>query len=122
MRLPISWLCFTAILLLNIAIKNVFVAANLQLAMSSNETKAYNPRAVNAVTITPRYEGKLLAAYLPINFSNLTKTSIGLGLRAGPLFVGSSSLISMMISNSKQMDFYFGFRFGFKSKKDKKQQ
>lgn len=101
------------------AIKNVFVAANVQLAMNNNETKAYNPRAVNAVTITPRYEGKLLAAYLPINFSNLSKTSIGFGFRAGPLFAGSSSLISMMISNSKQMDVYFGFRFGFKSKKDK---
>jgi hypothetical protein len=100
------------------AIKNVFVAANVQLAISNNESKAYNPKAVNAVTITPRYEGKLLAAYLPINFSNLSKTSIGFGLRAGPLFVGSSSLISLMISNSKQMDFYFGFRFGFKTKKD----
>ena len=102
------------------AVKNVFIAANAQLAMSNNETKAYNPKAVNAITVTPRYEGKLFAAYVPINFSNLTKTSIGFGFRAGPLYAGSSSLISMMISNSKQMDVYFGFRFGFKSKKDKK--
>jgi hypothetical protein len=101
------------------ALKGVYVAANLQLAMSNNETKAYNPRAVNAITITPRYESKLVAAYLPINYSNLSKMTIGLGFRAGPLYAGSSSLVSMMISKSKQMDFYFGFRVGFKTKQKK---
>lgn len=101
------------------ALKGVYVAANLQLAMSNNETKAYNPRAVNAVTITPRYESKLLAAYLPIHYSNLSKMNIGFGFRAGPLYAGSSSLVSMMISKSKQMDFYFGFRVGFKTKQKK---
>lgn len=101
------------------ALKGVYIAANLQLAMSNNETKAYNPRAVNAVTITPRYEGKLLAAYLPIHYSNLSKMNIGFGFRAGPLYAGSSSLVSMMISKSKQMDFYFGFRVGFKTKQKK---
>ncbi|MCC6185685.1 MAG: hypothetical protein IT256_00890 [Chitinophagaceae bacterium] len=101
------------------AVKNVFVAANMQLALINNESKAYNPRAVNALTITPRYEGKRVAAYLPINFSNLSKTRIGFGFRAGPLYAGSASLISMMISKSRQMDLYFGFRFGIKSKKEK---
>ncbi len=101
------------------AAKGVYVAANLQLAMSSNESKPYNPRAVNAITITPRYESKLLAAYLPINYNNLSKATIGFGFRAGPLYAGSSSLISATIFKSKQIDFYFGFRVGFKTKQKK---
>jgi hypothetical protein len=101
------------------AVNHFYIAANMQLAMTNNKSKAYNPRAVNALTITPRFESKLFAAYLPLNFSNLSKTSIGLGLRAGPLYIGSASLISSIMSKSKQMDFYFGFRVGFKSKKER---
>lgn len=104
------------------ATKGVYVAANMQLGMTNTTSKAYNAQAVNAFTITPRFETKMFAAYLPINFSNLSKTSIGMGLRAGPLFVGSASLVSMLISSSRQMDFYFGCRFGIKDKSHSKKE
>lgn len=101
------------------ATKNVFIAANVQLAMNNNETKAYNPTAMNSFMITPRYESTLLAAYLPISYNNFSKLNMGIGFRAGPLYAGSSSMLSRAFGNSKQIDFYFGFRVGFKTKQKK---
>lgn len=102
------------------AFNHLYCAVNLQLAMSSNKTKAYNPGVVNSLTITPRYETRIFAAYLPIQYSNLSKTTIGIGLRAGPLYIGSSSAVSMALNSSKQADFYLGLRVGIKTPKQKK--
>jgi hypothetical protein len=99
------------------ATKNVYVAANVQVALTNNESKVYNPIYYNSFTITPRFESKLIAAYLPIYYNSLTKsTNLGIGFRAGPLYAGSASLLSTSFGKSKQVDFYVGLRFGFKRK------
>ena len=99
------------------ATRNVYVAANIQVALTNNESKVYNPIYYNSFTITPRFESKLIAAYLPIYYNSLTQsTNLGLGFRAGPVFAGSSSILSSSFGKAKQVDFYAGLRFGFKRK------
>lgn len=101
------------------AMNNIYVNINGQFALTQNEKKAYNPRIMNIVSICPRFEHKWASVYLPISISNLSGTTLGLGFRLGPLYAGSSSILSMATSKSKQADFYFGFRFGIKNKMNK---
>lgn len=98
------------------AMNSLYVAAFCQLAVSSNETKAYNPQYRSSITITPRYETRMFAAYLPLSYNDMSKTNVGIGLRAGPVYIGSSSIVNAITGSSKQADVYFGFRFGIKGK------
>lgn len=99
--------------------KGFYISANGQIALSNNSSKPYNPKAINSVMISPRFESKVLGIYLPISVNNLSGTNVGFGFRAGPLYAGSSSIVSGWFGKSKQADFYFGFRAGFKKKKNK---
>jgi hypothetical protein len=93
-------------------IKGLYVNATSQIALASNKKKAFNPHTYSAVTVTPRYEMKRIGVYLPVNYNSLTKMNAGACLRLGPLFVGSASIVSALMGESKQADFYFGFRIG----------
>ena len=53
-----------------------------------------------------------MGIYLPVNYNELTSFNAGLSVRLGPLFVGSGSLLTAMLGESKQADFHFGLRFG----------
>lgn len=103
-------------------LKNIYVSANAQIAMNNNDSKPYNPGSLNSITLTPRYEGRLFAAYLPVHYNTFSKTTIGFGFRAGPFYAGSSSIVSMAIAKTKQADFYFGFRVGIKSRKERQEE
>ena len=61
-------------------------------------------------------ETKKFGVFLPINYHEMTDLNAGLAFRLGPLFIGSGSLITALLSSSKQADLYFGFRFGALSK------
>ncbi|MEJ7914381.1 MAG: hypothetical protein WKF70_14585, partial [Chitinophagaceae bacterium] len=76
----------------------------------------------SSFTLTPRYEGKAFGVYLPINHNSLTQFNAGLSLRAGPLFLGSGSILSAVLGDSKQADFHIGLRFGGLQKDQQKQE
>lgn len=86
--------------------------ANLAGQFSLAGNKAYNSSYYSAYTLTPRYESKSFGFYLPVNYNMLTHFNAGFCFRIGPMFLGSGSLLSAAIKDSKQMDFYLGFRFG----------
>lgn len=77
-----------------------------------NKNSIYDANQYNSITITPRYEGKTFGLYIPVNYNELTQFNAGLSLRAGPLFLGSGSIITAL-AKSKQADFHIGFNFGF---------
>lgn len=77
-----------------------------------SSSKFLNPYYQNNVTLTPRYEGKIFGAYLPLNVNSLTGFNAGLAFRAGPFFIGSGSILTAAMGSSKQADFYLGFHFG----------
>jgi hypothetical protein len=83
-----------------------------QISLSNSRDEAYNNVNYSAVSLTPRYETRLFGAYLPLNYNSLSKFSAGLCLRAGPVFVGSGSLFTALVGESKQADIFLGIRFG----------
>jgi hypothetical protein len=72
--------------------------------------------------LTPRYEGKAIGLYLPVTYNTLTQLTMGATLRLGPLFVGSGSILSALLSNSRQADFNLGLHIGVLKKKKNKEQ
>ena len=70
--------------------------------------------------LTPRYETRWFTFSLPVNYMEYSGTQVGAGLRVGPLFVGSSSLITNAFSKeSKAADVYFGVKIPVYQKKFK---
>jgi outer membrane protein OmpA-like peptidoglycan-associated protein len=51
-----------------------------------------------SVTLTPRYDWKWFGAYIPLSYNEYGNFGAGVGLRAGPLFVSSSNIITAFAS------------------------
>ena len=67
---------------------------------------------VNTFSITPRFEKRWIGVQSPISVRKYDSSlAWGLGLRLGPLVVGSGSVLTNLISSSsKSVDLYFGFK------------
>ncbi|WP_035648993.1 DUF5723 family protein [Flavobacterium sp. ASV13] len=85
---------------------------NLSTDFSLVDAKTVNGTAIpNSVTFTPRYETRIFSFYVPVMYMEYSGTQVGTGFRAGPLFVGSGSLISNLFSNtSKACNLYVGLK------------
>jgi len=59
------------------------------------------------ITLTPRYETRKFSVFLPVNFEATSGISAGLGVRYGPVTVGSAAL-SSMFTEGKIQHLYFG--------------
>jgi len=94
------------------------LAAQLPLVTNAD----FSGRYYSSFTLTPRYEGKAFGVYLPINHNSLTQFNAGLSLRAGPLFLGSGSILSAVLGDSKQADVHIGLRFGGLQKDEQKRE
>lgn len=67
--------------------------------------------SANNWILTPRYETKAFSFSLPVNYMEFSGTQVGAGLRLGPLFLGSSSVITNLFSKeSRGADVYLGFK------------
>lgn len=87
-----------------------FLNLNGDLGLTAKDglNKNFNP---TTVTLTPRYESKWIGVYLPVNYSEYRDFQAGFGFRAGPLFLGSGSIITNLFNNeSKGADIYAGLR------------
>lgn len=67
----------------------------------------------NIITLTPRFAGKHYEIYVPFSQNEISKFTTGFGFRLGGFFMGSGSAITALLNDSKQADFYMGFRIGF---------
>jgi hypothetical protein len=102
--------------------RGFYINAAGQFSLVNGDSKPFNSQYWNSFTLTPRYEGRIFGFYLPINYNELTKLNAGISLRFGPVFVGSGSVLTALVGESKQADLHFGIRFGVlhKNKKGKK--
>lgn len=73
----------------------------------------------NNVSITPRYEAKWLSVYTPISYLEYSGLQAGFGFRFGPLFVGSGSIVSALLSETKAFDAHLGLKIPIYQKKIK---
>ncbi|AWX44928.1 Outer membrane protein Omp38 [Flagellimonas maritima] len=73
--------------------------------------KLNSNRILNEVSLSPRFESKWLSIYSPLRLVQDIGFLWGAGLRAGPLYIGSGSVFSALISdNSQSLDFYAGLK------------
>lgn len=100
--------------------RGFYVSLAGQLSLVSTSNKPYNSQYYSAVSLTPRYEGRGFGLYLPLSYNQLTSFNAGMSLRMGPFFVGSGSVLTALMGNSKQADVHLGLRFGGLQKKQSK--
>lgn len=81
----------------------------------TNKSNAYTAAYANEVSLTPRVETEYLGAYLPLSYNQVSKTNIGLALRLGPFVVGSNTILSNLTKSAKDLNFFFGVRFGHRA-------
>lgn len=66
----------------------------------------------NSFSITPRVGLKSIEFYSTWATNEISGVTGGFGYRIFGFYMGSSSIITALTSDSKQADFYFGYRFG----------
>jgi hypothetical protein len=89
----------------------VNMTGQISLVNASTE-KPFNTAYYSGITITPRYDARSFGFWLPMHYNPVTSFNAGFGFRAGPLIIGSGSVITALLGNSKQADAFIGFRFG----------
>ncbi|MBK0369075.1 DUF5723 family protein [Flavobacterium agrisoli] len=85
---------------------------NLSSDFSLVNVKKLNATAItNSASLTPRFEIRQFSFYIPLTWMEYSGTQVGTGFRAGPLFIGSGSIVSNLLSNnSKATDVYVGLK------------
>lgn len=83
---------------------------------AAKKSNPYSSNYSNTYTVTPYLETKKIGVYLPINYNSVSNFNVGIAAKAGPFFIGSSSLINSFFS-TKSLDLFFGVRFGGINKK-----
>ena len=67
----------------------------------------------NVLTITPRFNTGYFEVYSSWSNTEISGTNGGVGFRIGGFFIGSGSIITALINDSKQLDLHTGFRWSF---------
>jgi hypothetical protein len=93
-------------------VPKLYVTAFLQQKLNDDEGND-QITAANIFSITPRVNLGFFESYIPVTFHEISGTNVGLGFRLGGFYLGTSSMISALINDSKQADLYLGFRWGF---------
>ena len=94
----------------------LFLNINSELSLVKNTNPNSNYIA-NNVSVTPRFESKWLSVYLPFSYVKYSGLQSGFGLRMGPLFVGSGSVVNGLLGKTKAIDVNFGLKIPIFQKK-----
>ncbi len=88
-----------------------FVSAQGALSIKNNKENPVS-NLINSFTVTPRLEKRWISVYSPFSIRQYDSAlAWGLGLRAGPVIIGSGSIFTNLISNtSRSTDVYIGFK------------
>ena len=91
------------------AYKKLYVILNTDLSLVNQDEENAN-RIANTLSVTPRFESKWFSAYSPLSIRQYGGFIWGAGFRAGPLFVGSGSILTNILGESKTADVYLGLK------------
>jgi hypothetical protein len=94
----------------------LFLNINSELSLVKN-TNSNSNYIANNVSVTPRFESKWLSVYLPFSYVKYSGLQSGFGLRMGPLFVGSGSVVNGLLGKTKAIDVNFGLKIPIFQKK-----
>ena len=99
--------------LLDLRVGGAFYVSALYSSFSEDEERLA-PSLPTTLTLAPRIDAKVLGLSLPITFREGQPTSVGAGLRFGPLVVGSSTIVShTFLGGAYAADVYLGLKWPF---------
>jgi len=78
--------------------QRIYINGDVLLNMKANSNPV-SPNYVTTFTVTPRLEKKWVSVYSPVSYSANGLLNWGAGVRVGPLFVGSGSIMSNLFKN-----------------------
>jgi hypothetical protein len=93
-------------------VPKVYVTGYLQRKLKK-DTDNDQVTALNVFSITPRVNLGFFETYVPISNNDISGTNVGIGFRLGGFYLGSSSMVTALVNDSKQADLYLGFRWAF---------
>jgi outer membrane protein OmpA-like peptidoglycan-associated protein len=64
--------------------------------------KKQNVHQLSIVSVTPHYDMKWFGAYMPVAVDQFGNVQWGIGLRAGPLYIGSQDFFSYLMKKSRR--------------------
>ena len=102
---------FTAYADLKVA-KRFYVSAFTQQKLVDDSENDFSTTQ-NSITLTPRFSGENYEIYVPLSENEISGFTGGFGFRVGGFFMGSGSILTALIDDTKQADVYLGFRIGF---------
>jgi len=81
--------------------QKIYINGDVLLNMLSTSNPV-SPNYVTTFTVTPRLEKKWVSVYSPVSYSANGQLNWGAGVRVGPVFVGSGSVLSSLFKNRIQ--------------------
>ncbi|MFN8260148.1 MAG: DUF5723 family protein [Chitinophagales bacterium] len=101
-------------------VKMFYINANMQFNPYSFKRGTPVANLPIDITVTPRFEHRIVSVYLPINYNQYSGFNMGAGLRVAQVTMGSSTIITSFAKKKfTGVDFYLNIGFG-KSDKPKK--
>lgn len=98
--------------------KGFYLNLNTDLALTSN--KINTSRIRNITSLTPRFESKWFSFYSPLSLVQNAGFKWGAGVRFGPFYVGSGSVVSALLnSEMASVDAYAGLKIPLYQPKNK---
>ena len=90
--------------------RRFYVNLNTDFSLIS-KGKSNASRIPGVVSLTPRFESKVFSFYVPVSVIENVGLQAGAGLRMGPLYLGSGSVLSVLTSDdTKGADVYAGLK------------
>lgn len=93
-------------------ISKLYLSAYIQQKINDNNAND-QITAQNSFTLTPRVNLGFFEVFSPLTHNEVSGTNLGIGFRVGGFYLGSGSIVTALINDSKQADFYTGFRWAF---------
>jgi outer membrane protein OmpA-like peptidoglycan-associated protein len=101
-------------------VSGLYVNLGGSVSLNQNSSNLYKTHTANYIMLTPRYEGKHFGVSVPISNSSISGFNAGVSFRAGPIFIGSGSILSTLLrGNTQQADVHFGIIINGLQKKPK---
>ncbi|PSL23441.1 DUF5723 family protein [Chitinophaga ginsengisoli] len=88
-----------------------FVDASGRIALNAGKYDPSKTYVVSYFQVTPRYDSRYIGGYLPLSVNRNGQFDAGLGLRLGPLVIGSSTMLSNLFQKNKnRLDGFIALR------------
>jgi len=95
---------------LNLFLEGLYVNVTTYWPLKTGYSHAPNSHYISNYSITPRYEHKWYGVQVPVQINQYGKLSVGLGVRAGIVYMGVNNLFSNTFSDPYGINAYVGVK------------